>query len=120
MRPRARRGNKIRREQSNVRIVIAAASFVTVLVVGWAIGSGLVQSPLPLITAGRGDERIAQVQLAADRQNRCEQYEWDNSATPLRSKGLSRCRDSSPPPEPMDESGPGERMSGISSYFKKR
>jgi hypothetical protein len=121
MRPRPRRGNKSNRHgQSNARIVIAAASFVTVLVVGWAIGSGMVRSPLSPISAGSEDARTAYVQLAPDRRNRCEQFEWDNSATLLTPKGVSLCRDTSPPVEPMEESGPGKRMSGISSYFKQR
>src|SRR6266540_3070266 len=103
MQPRPRRGNRLtRQEQSNSRIVIATACFAAVLAIGWAIGSGLLRSSLPPIIGGLEETHIARVQFAPDRQNRCEQFEWDNSATPLIPKGVSRCRDPSPPPEPTD------------------
>lgn len=119
MRPRTRRGNRISRQgQSSSRIAIAASGFVIVLLVGWAIGSRLLPASAPQIVAA--DARIARLQLAPDRHNLCEQFEWDNGATPLTPKGILPCRDGSPLGAPNDQGALAGRMSGISTYFKKR
>lgn len=121
MRPRPRRKRSISGQgQSGSRVAIAAAGFVTVLIVGLAIGSGLLPAQLPQIVVAREDARVARLQLAPDRLNRCEQFEWDNSAGPLTRKGLSRCQEPPPPSDESEMNGPERRITGISAHFKKR
>jgi hypothetical protein len=107
-----RRGNSTR-GQSGSRVLLTVALLVVMLSGVWLIGRDYVMRSAP----ESPDRYLGIVQLAPDRQGRCERLELDNRAGVMRAAGSTRCGD-------IVSSIPGTgsvgRLNGISDYFKAR
>lgn len=106
--------------ESMQRVAATAACFAVVLSVGWIIGPGLFTSPQPGSAADPESRYLGVMRLDRVRQDRCEEFEFDNRSALLTPKSARECRDASERGAVPQTGGTIGRVNGIASHFQHR
>ncbi len=113
---RSKKHTPFRGCRHTTHIILLAAYCIALLVGGATIGRFVVQSSFSQTVSEHSDTYRGVIQLAPDRQGRCEQIELDNKSATLMPKGSGQCEYVLPAPATRGTMG---RINGIGDYFKQ-
>jgi len=104
-------------------MVVTVSLFVLTLATAWFVRAPDVPTAVARIAApaatGPAEKYLGTVQLAPDQEGRCEQFEIDNRAGVLKSKGPAKCNDvTAATTTTTGRRVPGGALQGVGGYFR--